>query len=100
MTKSGYYCFLELDVTGYTVLKIYSNDSNLISDVKKNYEAAGVDYKCAFCKDDKALIQRCLKTIYKYGVACRDMTGLFLEPGYHPVDDALERFEYMNIWKE
>lgn len=98
--NDGYYVFLEYDdIVGPTVLKIYDNDKNLINDVKKNYEVAELDYKLKFCKNDRVLIQKCINAINKYGVAIRDMTGIFLEPGFYPVDEALELMNNLNIWE-
>lgn len=91
MEKEGFYIFLLLDVIGYTNIVIYRNDTCLIPDEKRNYEADGIDYKCFFAKDDYWLLRKTIRLLRKYDVSVRDKTGRFLKSNkFYTRDDALD----------
>lgn len=98
ITKSGFYVFMELDVIGYTVLKIYKNDKYLIPDIRKNYEVEGIDYKEKFLRNESEVIDYCLYMINEHGLGVRDYTKKFMDENYHMVDESLKCFE--NLKKE
>lgn len=94
MVKKGFYIFMFLDVIGYTSIRIFSNDTCLIPDIKRDYEVGGIDYELYYAADDEELIKKCMYLVEKYNVSVRDMTGMFLcTDEFYKADDAFDKLK-------
>ena len=79
MIEPGYYIFLFSDVGGYTSLRIYVNDKNLITDVSKMFTENFLDFRTYFRKTKLDTMTLVLNIVDEHGVSVLDFSGDLFE---------------------